>query len=1590
MIKTSAYAQFPYVESFRSSTATGIVFGGAPSAFLTAAGSSSNGGTPIDPIGSGWLRLTNNAQNQKGYAYSTSNFPSSNGLRVDFEYAIYGGSRADGISFFLFDATASPFTIGGFGGSLGYAQITTTNPISEGVSKGYLAIGLDEYGNFSNNNEGRQGGIGFRPGSVTLRGKGNGAATTPDNYRFLTSEHPDELGASLIGDGSQRISDPTNMAYRKVAIELIPNPAGGYNINVYITKGGSPQQRVKIIDNYYYPDAAPTSLRYGFASSTGDETNFHEIRNVAIDLYTTNPITLNDAANACRGITSSLDVTLNDKANESNTTLDKTSVDLNPSIAGVQSTFTVAGQGTFSVDVLGIVQFVPEPTFLGSSTASYTIKDSQGILSNVSTITFNYSAPPTTPNAGPNESINVFTPTGSYTLQGSASSIGTWSQVSGPNTAVFTNPALNTTTVTNLISGTYVFRWRVTTAGGCSEFDDVQLIVNHPPVAVNDVATTPLNTPVDIPIVNNDNDDTGNPSIPRASILIKTPPAHGSLTINYTTGVVTYDPVTGYTGSDSFTYTVKDVNNAESNIATVTIVVNKSLVGLDDIAATTTNTPVIVRVLDNDPKKIGASVLKVLDPSHGIIAVNLDGTVTYTPSPGYSGKDIFTYKLVDGNGEESDPITVNLTVKPAGVTDNANSVAGVTVIIPVKDNDPGKTGTTVVIPVTPPASGTISLNPAGNVVYVPAPGFSGKDVFTYKLKTIDDVESDPVTVNVTIKPIGSPDMVTTTPNQAVMLPIKDNDLSKTGTTIVLTSNPPNGTVTIIDGSVIYSPRTGFSGKDSFNYILRTADGVDSDPIPVDIIVKPIGSADNVTTPPNTPINISVIDNDLSKTGTTPAISSGPVNGTAVVNGKTVIYTPRPDYTGKDVFTYTLTTIDGIESDPITVNVTIRPVGSPDNVTTPLNTAITISIKDNDASKTGTTPSLVANPAHGTVTINANGQAVYVPVTGYSGTDVFTYKLTTADGVDSDPITVTVTISAIIPAPDFNVVIPANTPYTVDVPLAPGNSVTVTIPPKNGTVTFDPATGKPIYTPNAGYSGPDDFTYIIKDPGGNQSTPGKVTITVIKPAKVGLAKSLVANVRNANGSTTLSYVFTIVNLGDIAIERLTLTDDLALAFPGRTFTVNRLAANGTLRANSNFNGISIKEMLLLTSTLASNGRAQVELDITVAASTQSGTYSNSATAQGFSVSNGAVTTDVSTNGLVPDPITAGDVSPSVPTLAPILVAPNITVPVNTGQPVIIDITPPTGGTIVITKQPTNGRITFDPATGKPIYTPNPGYSGPDDFIYVIRDANGNESQPGTVTITVTKPAKIGLAKSLRSNVKNFDGTYNLIYRLTLKNYGDVAIERVSLTDNLALAFTGANYEIINVSAGSSNLRLNTSYNGNTVTNLLLATSTLPANSAANSTDYVDVEIRVTLLEEEGRYNNFAIAEGNSVSDGSQTSDQSTNGLLPDPNNDGDVTPSILTGVVLTQGSVKIPGGFSPNNDGINDFFVVENTLGKKISLEVFNRWGNRIYRATDYQNNWSGKTTEGVYVGDDVPSGTYYYIIMIDGTNKRVGFITINR
>src|SRR5690606_24239398 len=136
----------------------------------------------IDADGSGWLRLTSNNPSQATYAYDTTSFVSKNAtITASFNYVSYGGNGADGITFFLADADAT-FSVGAYGGSLGYAQKIQAQGGEadiEGMKGGYIGLGIDEFGNYANNSEGRIGGFDGdsgtgTPDAVSVRGPGDG------------------------------------------------------------------------------------------------------------------------------------------------------------------------------------------------------------------------------------------------------------------------------------------------------------------------------------------------------------------------------------------------------------------------------------------------------------------------------------------------------------------------------------------------------------------------------------------------------------------------------------------------------------------------------------------------------------------------------------------------------------------------------------------------------------------------------------------------------------------------------------------------------------------------------------------------------------------------------------------------------------------------------------------------------------------------------------------------------------------------------------------------------------------------------------------------------------------------------------------------------------------------------------------------------------------------------------------------------------------------------------------------------------------------------------------------------------------------
>jgi gliding motility-associated-like protein len=279
--KANAQIGFPYCETFQTaSTQSNTIFGG--NARL------------VDGV----LRLTSNQNDQRGYVYLDVPFPSTYGLKVEFEFFSYGGtglSLADGFSMFLFDGDTRNFAPGGFGGSLGYGPRNN----EPGLTNAYLGIGFDEFGNFGTTHGNMVGSFpeldqnGRAPNSIVLRGPGNGFS----GYQFIVGRKTTNTGndgltpggqfeISSGGSGTQRVTDPMQVGYRRVNMELQPDPDGvGYFLTltmVVTTQPGLPRQ-ITIFDRPY-DFLAPKNLKIGFAASTGGFNNFHEIRNLVVEV----------------------------------------------------------------------------------------------------------------------------------------------------------------------------------------------------------------------------------------------------------------------------------------------------------------------------------------------------------------------------------------------------------------------------------------------------------------------------------------------------------------------------------------------------------------------------------------------------------------------------------------------------------------------------------------------------------------------------------------------------------------------------------------------------------------------------------------------------------------------------------------------------------------------------------------------------------------------------------------------------------------------------------------------------------------------------------------------------------------------------------------------------------------------------------------------------------------------------------------------------------------------------------------------------------------------------------------------------------
>ncbi|HGY9576984.1 TPA: Ig-like domain-containing protein, partial [Vibrio harveyi] len=640
----------------------------------------------------------------------------------------------------------------------------------------------------------------------------------------------------------------------------------------------------------------------------------------------------------------------------------------------------------------------------------------------------------------------------------------------------------------------------------------------RPPVAEDDSVLTDEDASVSIDVLANDQDaDSDSLSIESATV----PAEQG--TVEIIDGKLIFTPAEDFNGEATVTYVVTD--GALTDEATVTVTVNPindAPVAVNDTVTTDEDTAVTIDVLgnDSDPENDQLTITNASVPAEqGTVAI-VDGKLVFTPAENFNGDATISYTISDG--QLTDDATVAVTVNPVNdapvaVNDTVSTDedTAVTIDVLANDSDPENDQLTITNASVPAEQGTVAIVD-GKLVFTPAENSNGDATISY---TISDGQlTDDATVAVTVNPVNDApvavdDTVTTDEDTAVTIDVlaNDSDPENDQLTITNASVPAEqGTVTIVDGKLVFTPAENFNGDATISYTI--SDGQLTDDATVAVTVNPVNDApvavdDTVTTDEDTAVTIDVLANDSDPENDQLTITNASVpaeQGTVtIVDGK-LVFTPAENFNGDATISYTIS--DGQLTDDATVAVTVNPVNDApvavdDTVTTDEDTAVTIDVlaNDSDPENDQLTITNASVPAEqGTVTI-VDGKLVFTPAENFNGDATISYTI--SDGQLTDDATVAVTVNPVNDAPvavNDAVSTDEDTAVTIDV-LAndsdPENDqLTITnasVPAEQGTVAI--VDGKLVFTPAENFNGDATISYTISD--GQLTNDATVAVTV---------------------------------------------------------------------------------------------------------------------------------------------------------------------------------------------------------------------------------------------------------------------------------------------------------------------------------------------------------------------------------------------------------------------------------------------------------------------------------------------------------------
>jgi len=792
----------------------------------------------------------------------------------------------------------------------------------------------------------------------------------------------------------------------------------------------------------------------------------------------------------------------------------------------------------------------------------------------------------------------------------------------------------------------------------------------------------------------------------------------GTLSLGSTSGVLTFIPAAGVSGNLApAAYNVTDASGDVPWYSTSIIITIAPTVST---ASGSSTGPAAVVVTPASPAGTGPfsyALASTPSTSDGTTSINSStGRMTFTPARGFIGTASGSYTATDATDATSAPASVSFTVsEPSGpgggdVAATATATQGLVIALPQN----GVAPLTYALSSTPSASqGTASVNSStGNVTFTAA-NYSGPvSPFGY---TITDQYGQTAsgTINITVLPLIEATGGSQIAPTAITLNV-DSTWPPKGTgpfTWYLTNLPPasdaSASINQTTGVITVTPAAGFSGTvPSFDYYVIDASGDQSAAVAVTAVFSkpsaPVANGKEYSVYAGSSVSEYASSGfQTGDTGVRPfstEVTSGPSHGTlSYASDGSFVYTPTAGFSGSDYVYYreydTYGQVSGtgsvwFEVDPVAYTVTASstaPAAVVTGIPTPLGTGpFTCSL-------VGQMPPT----SQGTVSLNSSTCTfTFTPAAGFAGyVQSFQYSVSGQGGMGSEsvpvdlrvlaPVAPVATIKSFTVAAGADVTVPAADGLQVGDSGTGSLASAVVTGPNHGTISVS-SSGGFTYWASASYSGPVSFTYADTDAWGQVSNSATVTITVTPVVQAMTAITVAGHVVHLTPSTPAGagpFIFAL--------------DSLPPSSDGQA-TINSTTGMVTFTPAAGFTGTVPS---FAYEVIDGHGDTSAAAAINIHVSLPGAPVSND---QSVATSAGST----------------------------------LTVPASTGLLATATGTPPL--TASLTQAAADGTAVVH-ADGSYSYTPNPGFSGADSFLYAVSDGYGQTSSASTVTIQVTPSA-----------------------------------------------------------------------------------------------------------------------------------------------------------------------------------------------------------------------------------------------------------